>query len=459
MHGFHRLGGLCRWFGGVPSPERAAFRAITFFSVWSAADELHGEVTSWGPNGDTTEMTATVRIDGAPYRIMGAASGSDQWQTRFKSDAPGSDLPGMPLILKDGTWQDCQALCEPNAECAGWAFGVPRCGGDPPEAQCWLKSSVPSQGVPNECRDYGIRPTPRGTPTNSTAQQLLVDVLPTRTVYAFRAGPVALNITFTTPFVPGKDGAEAWSRDASTLEATAASADGKQHRVELYFDATGDLVTASAAAPLEYGQYDQTPGVARSVWLKPALPQTFDAMQSQDRVTFARLVLAASAQWTTGVGEAQQLRRRFVASGAPPPGISVNASGASTPGSDNPVLWAAAVVDVPASGDGAKVGGGPVAVAMSFDPTFLFFGRPLRPHWTTLYDTPQDMAEAVVTNHPAVSALCAAYDANVTSQLQAAGGDDYRLVGSLAYRQSWASTTPVFDAASGERWVMLKEIS
>ena len=50
----------------------------------------------------------------------------------------------------------------------------------------------------NSCRDLGVRPTGCGFPVNATAQQLSVDVLPTRTVNSFRAGGAVVNLTFTT---------------------------------------------------------------------------------------------------------------------------------------------------------------------------------------------------------------------------------------------------------------------
>lgn len=428
-----------------------------YFSVWSAADNLTDTSTSWGLNGDDTEMVAAAFVDGIAYRLMGQATASTGWTVHLGTDVPGADLPGMPVHMTNNTWEACQTLCNQTAACQVWAFGPGGCSGDPSYGQCWLKSAetIP---LPNSCRDYGTKPDHRGFPSNFTAQQLDVDVFPTRTLYQFRAGGVFVNFTFTTAYVPGEAMEAAWARDVSTLDVSVASADGAAHSVSVYFDVTGDLVTNQTDVALSYGMYAKSAGVAQSAWMQPTFPQTLSDMQSKDRGSYGKLLLAAAGGWATGIDVALHSRSAFASSGALPSGQAAHGSGTSTPGSDNPVLAAGAAASVPASG-AVSVGGGPVAVGMSFDPAFLFFGRNLRPYWTQLYPTEQAMVEASVTEHAAVIAACEAFDANVTGQLQTAGGDDYRLVGSLAYRQSWASTTQVWSAENASKWVMLKEIS
>ncbi|KAA0158867.1 hypothetical protein FNF31_05160 [Cafeteria roenbergensis] len=452
------VAGIAAGEAGFRPPSVPLFARAPFYSVWSAADRLTDETTSWGANGASTEVVAAVRVDGATYRVMGQASGPDEWTVQLGKDIPGNDLPGMPVSLPENKWEACQQRCNATGACSAWAFGPAGCGGDPQEAQCWLKSSS-GLVMDNSCRDFGTRPTGRGFPANTTAQQLSVDVLPTRTVYSFRAGGAVVNLTFTTPFVPGEAMEAAWAREASMLDVSAASADGAAHDVAFYFDATADLVTDSIDTAVAYGVYPQSAGVATTGWMQASSPQSFSQMQGQDRVSFGKLVLAASAGWSTGLASGRVVRGVFASGSTPRGGQSIFDSGSSTPGTDNPVLWASASVRVAAGGAASSVGGGTIALAMSFDPAFSYFGRLLRPYWTTLYSSDQAMAEAAVTEHPAVLAACAALDANITGRLQAAGGDDYRIVGSMAYRQSWSSTTPVWDPATSSRWLMLKEIS
>ena len=68
-------------------------------------------------------------------------------------DRYGSDLPNMPLPLKNGSGpRDCAEMCENNPECNAWALAKPSCGGSTvSQPQCYLKAIVPQQ-VKNPCR-------------------------------------------------------------------------------------------------------------------------------------------------------------------------------------------------------------------------------------------------------------------------------------------------------------------
>ncbi len=66
-------------------------------------------------------------------------------------DRFGSDLPGMPISMKNGSVpQNCSALCNANPECKAWAFVKPNCGGST-SPLCYFKVTVPPQ-VQNPCR-------------------------------------------------------------------------------------------------------------------------------------------------------------------------------------------------------------------------------------------------------------------------------------------------------------------
>ncbi len=56
-------------------------------------------------------------------------------------DRPGDDLPGSPFNLPSANPSLCWAACNTTQGCKAWAYGVPSCGGDPAQAQCWLKAS------------------------------------------------------------------------------------------------------------------------------------------------------------------------------------------------------------------------------------------------------------------------------------------------------------------------------
>ncbi len=73
-------------------------------------------------------------------------------------DRYGSDLPDMPIDLKNGSAappRDCAEMCNDSPECKAWAFAKPNCGGSSGTPQCYLKALLPDQ-VKNPCRVRGF---------------------------------------------------------------------------------------------------------------------------------------------------------------------------------------------------------------------------------------------------------------------------------------------------------------
>src|SRR5215212_7652829 len=66
-----------------------------------------------------------------------------------------------------------------------------------------------------------------------------LEVTPTRTVYRFEAGGVALALTFMSPLLPAD--LEVLSRPVTYLTWEARATDGRAHQVSLYFDCTAEL--------------------------------------------------------------------------------------------------------------------------------------------------------------------------------------------------------------------------
>jgi len=76
-------------------------------------------------------------------------------------DNAGGDMPGSPFTLPQPDYNLCWAACNKTAGCLGWSYGVPSCGGDPAQPQCWLKASPGSWGT-NQCRVAGDMGSPGG---------------------------------------------------------------------------------------------------------------------------------------------------------------------------------------------------------------------------------------------------------------------------------------------------------
>ncbi|MHC4406509.1 MAG: DUF5127 domain-containing protein, partial [Planctomycetota bacterium] len=80
-----------------------------------------------------------------------------------------------------------------------------------------------------------IGPEPQEAPA---AVQRSLRVLPTRTIYQFEAGGVLLTLTFTTPLLPAD--LNLVGRPVTYLTWTAEAANGRRHRVVVYYDNTAE---------------------------------------------------------------------------------------------------------------------------------------------------------------------------------------------------------------------------
>lgn len=72
-----------------------------------------------------------------------------------------------------------------------------------------------------------------------TAEQKSVSVMPTQTIYTFECGQVNLKIIFTSPLLT--DNLDVLSRPVSYITYNVSSRDGKEHNVQVYFEASPEL--------------------------------------------------------------------------------------------------------------------------------------------------------------------------------------------------------------------------
>ena len=96
------------------------------------------------------------------------------------------------------------------------------------------------------------------------ATQLSVTVMATQTHYSFLAGAVRIDLTFASPLITSDY--DLLSRPAHYVTFAASSTDSSAHAVQLYFDATGELVVHDASALVSWARTPVTgPGISRPV--------------------------------------------------------------------------------------------------------------------------------------------------------------------------------------------------
>lgn len=103
-------------------------------------------------------------------------------------------------------------------------------------------------------------PTPAWSATPlPVATQLSVAVMATQTRYTFSAGPVAVNLTFTSPQISSDY--DLMSRPCHYFTYDVAATDGANHAVSIYLDISPHLVMYEPAANVSFGRVAVAPGV------------------------------------------------------------------------------------------------------------------------------------------------------------------------------------------------------
>jgi hypothetical protein len=275
-------------------------------------------------------------------------------------------------------------------------------------------------------------------PANLPAlSQTSVEVLPTRTLCKFAGHGVQLTLTFMTPALP--DEIDLLSRPVTYLTYEFQATDGREHTVETYFDASGELtvnnpdqeVVWSAESPrglvaLKMGSSDQN-----------VLRTRGDDL----RIDWGYLYVAAERgqKPETVQANASTAREAFVAQG------KLGRVAAVTP---VPTAASNAPVSALAFQFG-KVGSKPVSrwLMLAYDDLYSiqYMKKNLRPYWRRNGWEADDLLRASAKDYKSLMKRCEAFDAELMADLRKAGGENYAQLCALAYRQCFAAGKFVAD--------------
>ena len=259
-----------------------------------------------------------------------------------------------------------------------------------------------------------------------------VKVWPTRTVYTFAGAGTEVRLTFATPSLP--DDLDVFSRPATYLTWDVRSTDGKPHDAAVYFSAGAQLAVNVPTQNVVWsrGKAGRLTSLGIGSEEQPVLAKRGDDL----RIDWGHLYVAAAGRGYLGSGAA---------------GIASFLKGGALPRSDERSKARPAGADVVAAFalPFGKVGSAPVSrhlvVAYDDEYSIQYFGRNLRPYWRRNGMDAKGMLTAAERDYAGLTARCEAFDARLTKDLAAAGGELYAAVGSLAYRQSFAAQKLVAD--------------
>ena len=274
---------------------------------------------------------------------------------------------------------------------------------------------------------------PRGVP--AMTQQSL-EVQPTRTMYRFSAGGVALALTFLTPALP--DDLDVYSRPATYIVWTASATDGAPHRIELYFDASSDLSVNTPDERVLLSRYrvGDLDVLRAGSQQQPILEKYGDNL----RIDWGYLYVAgARGEGESATGERGPMLDEFVRTGHVPGADDLEVP-QSVRQRNLALAW---------SMDLGAVSAMPVSrhLVIAYDDLFSieYFQRRLRPYWRRNGDGAAEMLRKAWQEYDTLAAKAQAFDARLVADLTKIGGERYARLASLAYRQTVAAHTLTAD--------------
>jgi hypothetical protein len=263
------------------------------------------------------------------------------------------------------------------------------------------------------------------------AQQTGLEVTPTRTVYRFEAGGVALALTFMSPLLP--DDLEVMSRPVTYLTWEARATDGRAHQVSLYFDCTAELAVNTVDQRVTWARAKV--GDLRVLSVGSQQQPVLEKFGDDLRIDWGHLYLAVppGAGVSEVIGWNQALRRGFAETGALPDTDDLNRPRAAK--DQLPAL--AAVIDV------GSVGAQVVSrhLMLAYDDIFSveYFHRRARPYWRRKGAEAADLLKTAARDYLSLKERCERFDAELMADLRAAGGEEYARLAALAFRQTVAA--------------------
>ena len=283
-----------------------------------------------------------------------------------------------------------------------------------------------------------------------TATQTGAVVSATQTEYTFTAGPVDLKVNFLSPLL--LDELEVVARPVTYLTFDARSRDGKTHAVQVYFGESATLATNTGGQDVVTNA-GNTAGVR---WLnvgtkeQPVLAKKGDNIRIDWGYAYLAVPEQTGAQLTPGL--LADLKTAFLSKGTLPVGASTTGKLGEGVAQDYGLA-----VSLPMG----SVGATPVQkhLMLAYDDLYSvqYFGKNLRAWWRR--DEKMTMPTLLQTaekDYPRLRQKSTAFDAQLRTDAEKAGGREYADLCVLAYRQAIAAHK-IVASPTGEVLFLSKE--
>jgi hypothetical protein len=269
-----------------------------------------------------------------------------------------------------------------------------------------------------------------GPCTARKAEQISRQVLPTRTIYVLRAGPVEAEIAFINPLLP--DDLDLLSRPVGLVTVTARPLDGTTHAVQVYLDVGGEWATDTSSDAVVWSRLriDGLEGMRIGTAAQPVLARSGDNLRTDWGHCW--LAVAADGRQATAIAGDQDMRAGWAATGVMP----------REDDGDMPQAVHAGHIKMGAAVDVGRIAGtAEVCFMVAYEDVWAleYMHRRVRPYWQRAGMTFTAMLKDMALRRGAITARCLAFDRDLLARCEAAGGPAYRDLCAASYRQAVAA--------------------
>jgi hypothetical protein len=275
---------------------------------------------------------------------------------------------------------------------------------------------------------------PAGVPA---LPQTGLEVLPTRTIYTFDGAGIRLTLTFMTADLP--EDLEVLSRPVTYVTWAVQSADAQPHTVSVYLDASSEIAVNTPDQPVNFQNADAS-GI--KAWRVGSAEQPVLQKKGDDlRIDWGYfyVAIAKDKRASSTVNQAETTRRDFIASGDLP-APAEEAALQNNARNDSVIAFAVNLGAVQAKSVSCWL-------VLAYDDLYSiqYLKKNLRPYWRRNGWEAADLLKAAAKDYPSLVKRCIAFDEELMADLRNAGGENYALLGALAYRQCFAAGKFVAD--------------
>ncbi|NQT93050.1 MAG: DUF4965 domain-containing protein [Lentisphaerae bacterium] len=262
-------------------------------------------------------------------------------------------------------------------------------------------------------------------------EQRTREIYPTRTVYTFHAGGVALSVTFLSPLLP--DDLDVLSRPLTYIVFDVASTDDRPHQVQLYMDVGAEWATDTFDQEVVWMRHriEGVDAVRAGTQAQHILGRSGDDV----RCDWGYVWLAApdDGRQATATGADAALRSAFMGEGALP----------VTDDLSQPCPVSPRFPKLAASADLGSVtpAGARAWIMVAYEDLFCceYMRRRLRPYWQRDESNMAELLQTAAGQFPDLLKRSIAFDRRILRSAEATGGPEYRDLCALAYRQAVAA--------------------